>query len=159
MQRSPSANLMLTSVLDGWVTAMRAATSPRANEPQLAAQVESLGAAGLRKRDDREAVRAGADALRSLVACVEVAAEIVALPAFAPHVARLEPRFNSLPTFARVRCAEALTRHRGHPDALGLFERARDRLVTHAGDNAARRERVAPFVQQFDDWIAATRGA
>lgn len=157
MQRSPSANLMLTSVLEGWVTAMRAATSPRANEPQLAEQIESLGKEGLSARIDREAVQAGADALRSLVACVEVAAEIVALPAFAPHLARQEPRFNSLPTFARVRCAEALTQHRGHPDALGLFTRARDRLVTHAGDNPARRERVAPFVQQFDAWIAATR--
>jgi hypothetical protein len=157
MQRSPSANLILTSALDGWGTAMRGGASPRANEPQLAAQIESLGVAGLRKRDDREAVRAGADALRSLVACVEVAAEIVALPAFAPHVARLEPRFNSLPTFARVRCAEALTRHRGHPDALAIFTRARERLVAHAGDNPARRERVAPFVAQFDDWISATR--
>jgi hypothetical protein len=95
--------------------------------------------------------------LTALVACVEQAAAIVALPAFAPHLARLEDHFHSLPTFARVRCAEALTRHRGNPDALGILTRARERLVAHAGDNPARRERVAPFVAQFDDWISATR--
>ena len=157
MQRSPSANLLLTSALDGWVTAMRGGASPRANEPQLAAQIASLGAKGLRAQRDRAVVRLGADALTSLVACVEQAAAIVALPAFAPHLARLEDHFHSLPTFARVRCAEALTRHRGHPDALAIFTRARERLVAHAGDNPARRERVAPFVAQFDDWISATR--
>ena len=72
-------------------------------------------------------------------------------------LARLEDHFHSLPTFARVRCAEALTRHRGNPDALGILTRARERLVAHAGDNPAPRERVAPFVAQFDDWISATR--
>lgn len=157
MQRSPSANLMLTSALDGWITAMRGGACPRANEPQLAAQIASLGAEGLRAPRDRAAVRLGADALTSLVACVEQAAAIAALPAFAPHLARLEDHFNRLPTFARVRCAEALTRHRGNPDALGILTRARDRLVAHAGDNPARRERVAPFVAQFDGWINDTR--
>lgn len=155
MQRSPGANFMLVGMVEEWLAAMRAGTPPRANEPQLAAQIEALGAEGLRDADDRQAVRRGVEALRSLVACVEQAAAIVALPVFAPHLASLEARFGRLPTFARVRCAEAMVLHRGNADAQGILTRARDRLLDHAANNPARLARVAPFVKQFDGWLAA----
>jgi len=41
---------------------------------------------------------------------------------------------------------------------VGILTRARDALLARAGDEAAKRARVAPFVTQFEGWIAAARG-
>lgn len=158
VQRSRAPNLMLTAQLDGWVAAMRAGTSPPAHDPTLAEVLADLGPVGLKRPADRAAVRAGVDALRSLVESVRVAARVVALPGFAPHLRLTEARLATLPTYARVAFAEALTAHRGNTDALGILTRARDRLLAGVADHPARRARAAPFVAQFDAWIAAAGG-